>query len=25
VLWRPAGAVSPPLYPEGLTELIAGA
>ena len=24
VLWRPAGAVSPPLYPAGLTELIAG-
>jgi ADP-ribose pyrophosphatase YjhB (NUDIX family) len=25
VLWRPPGAVSPPLYPDGLTELIAGA
>ena len=24
VLWRAAGAVSPPLYPAGLTELIAG-
>jgi ADP-ribose pyrophosphatase YjhB (NUDIX family) len=24
VLWRPADAVSPPLYPAGLTELIAG-
>jgi ADP-ribose pyrophosphatase YjhB (NUDIX family) len=24
VIWRPAGAVSPPLYPAGLTELIAG-
>jgi len=24
VLWRPPGAVSPPLYPAGLTELIAG-
>jgi ADP-ribose pyrophosphatase YjhB (NUDIX family) len=24
VLWRPAGAVSPPLYPAGLPELIAG-
>ena len=23
VLWRPAGAVSPPLYPAGLSELIA--
>jgi len=23
VLWRPADAVSPPLYPAGLTELIA--
>jgi ADP-ribose pyrophosphatase YjhB (NUDIX family) len=23
VLWRPAGALSPPLYPAGLTELIA--
>jgi len=23
VLWRPAGAVSPPLYPDGLAELIA--
>jgi ADP-ribose pyrophosphatase YjhB (NUDIX family) len=25
VLWRPPGAISPPLYPDGLTELIAGA
>ena len=25
VLWRAPGTVSPPLYPEGLTELIAGA
>ena len=25
VLWRPAGAVSPPLYPAGLAELMAGA
>ena len=25
VVWRAPGAVSPPLYPEGLTELIAGA
>ncbi len=25
VLWRPDGAVSPPLYPAGLTELITGA
>ena len=24
VIWRPADAVSPPLYPAGLTELIAG-
>ena len=24
VIWRPANAVSPPLYPAGLTELIAG-
>ena len=24
VLWRPADAVSPPLYPAGLAELIAG-
>jgi ADP-ribose pyrophosphatase YjhB (NUDIX family) len=24
VLWRPPGTVSPPLYPAGLTELIAG-
>jgi ADP-ribose pyrophosphatase YjhB (NUDIX family) len=24
VIWRPAGAVSPPLYPAGLPELIAG-
>jgi ADP-ribose pyrophosphatase YjhB (NUDIX family) len=24
VLWRPADAVSPPLYPAGVTELIAG-
>ena len=25
VLWRPPGAISPPLYPDGLTELIDGA
>jgi 8-oxo-dGTP pyrophosphatase MutT (NUDIX family) len=25
VIWRPAGAASPPLYPAGLTELIASA
>ena len=25
VIWRPADAVSPPLYPAGLTELITGA